>query len=217
MSGQCCGTDCAGGNSGLRDSRYRRVLWIALVVNAVMFLIEIGAGIASGSSSLLADALDFLGDAGNYGISLFVFSMALRARASAALLKGLVMGGFGLWVIGSTIWHAAMGTLPDAGTMGIVGFAGLVANASVFALLFAYRAGDSNMRSVWICTRNDVIGNIAVLLAAAGVFGAKAGWPDLLVAAVMAGLALQGAFVVIAHARTEMRRETGKNASPSHA
>jgi len=188
------------------DARYRRVLWAALGINAGMFLVEVVAGLAAGSVSLQADALDFLADAGNYGISLFVVDLALRYRARAALVKGGTMGLFGLWVIGATIWHAVYGTLPHAATMGAVGFAALLANAAVFGMLWAYRSGDSNMRSVWLCSRNDVIGNFAVLLAALGVFGTGTGWPDVIVAAVMGVLALQGAWAVIRQATGELRQ-----------
>jgi len=181
------------------------VLWAVLAINATMFMIEIGAGVAAGSASLQADALDFFGDAANYAISLFVIGMALRFRALAALGKGVSMGLFGLWVIATVVWHTLHGTLPSAFTMGAVGFAGLVANAASFALLFAYRTGDANMRSAWICTRNDVIGNLAVLAAAAGVFGTGTGWPDVVVAAVMAGLAMQGASTVIRQSLGELR------------
>jgi Co/Zn/Cd efflux system component len=188
------------------SASYRRVLWAVLAINAVMFLVEIGAGLAAGSSSLQADALDFLADAGNYAISLFVAGMALRYRAMAALAKGATMNLFGLWVIGSVFWHAAHGTLPNAVTMGAVGLAALAANAVSFALLWAHRGGDANMRSAWICTRNDAVGNLAVLLAAAGVFGTGTGWPDVIVAAFMAGLAFQGAAVVIRQSLGELRR-----------
>jgi Co/Zn/Cd efflux system component len=175
-----------------------------LIINAVMFALEIGAGLAAGSASLQADALDFLGDAGNYAISLFVVGMALRYRAIAALAKAGTMGVFGLWVIAVTVWHSVNGTLPQAFTMGAVGIAALVANAASFALLWAYRGGDSNMRSAWICTRNDVLGNLAVLFAALGVFGTGTGWPDITVAAIMAALALQGACVVFLQALREL-------------
>jgi Co/Zn/Cd efflux system component len=187
-------------------AKYRRVLWAVLVINALMFLVEVGAGLAAGSAALQADALDFLGDAANYGISLFVVGMALRYRASAALAKGATMGAFGLWVVGTVVWHAAHGTLPSAFTMGAVGFAALAANAASFGVLWAYRNGDANMRSAWICTRNDVLGNIAVLLAALGVFGTGTGWPDLVVAAIMATLALQGAATVARQALGELRQ-----------
>src|SRR3954466_5177390 len=184
---------------------YRRVLWAVLAINAVMFLVDIGAGLAAGSASLQADALDFFGDAANYGISLMVVGMALRYRATAALAKGATMGLFGLWVIGTVIWHLVHGTLPNAFTMGAVGFAALVANAASFGLLWAYREGDANMRSAWICTRNDVVGNLAVLLATLGVFGTGTVWPDIIVAAIMAALALQGAAVVIRQSLGELR------------
>jgi Co/Zn/Cd efflux system component len=145
------------------------------------------------------------GDAGNYAISLFVVGMALRYRAMAALAKGGTMGLFGLWVIGTVGWHALHGTLPNAFTMGTVGLAALAANAASFGLLWAHRGGDANMRSAWICTRNDVLGNFAVLLAAAGVFGTGTGWPDIVVAAVMAGLALEGAGIVVRQSLAELR------------
>jgi Co/Zn/Cd efflux system component len=183
---------------------YRRVLWLVLAINVAMFLVEIGAGLASGSASLQADALDFLGDAGNYIISLLVVGMALRYRAMAAFAKGATMGVFGLWVLGVAAWHVWHGTLPHAFTMGAVGVAALVANAASFGLLWAYRSGDANMRSAWVCTRNDVLGNLAVLLAALGVFGTGTGWPDVIVAVVMAGLAIQGAVVVIRQSLREL-------------
>lgn len=189
------------GNAG-----YRHTLWLVLAINAAMFLVEIGAGLAAGSASLQADALDFFGDAANYAISLIVVGMALRYRAAAALAKGATMGLFGLWVIAMVIWHALNGTLPNAITMGAVGFAALAANAASFALLWRHRLGDANMRSAWICTRNDVLGNLAVLLAALGVFGTGTGWPDVIVAAIMAALALQGATLVVRQSLGELRR-----------
>jgi Co/Zn/Cd efflux system component len=207
MSASCCCTPAPDPHRG--NAAYRRVLWIVLVINAVMFVVEIGAGLAAGSASLQADALDFLGDAGNYIISLAVLGMVLRYRAMAALAKGLTMGTFGLWVVGTVVWHAAMGTVPEPITMGIVGVAALIANAACAALLYAYRDGDANMQSVWICSRNDVLGNLAVLLAAIGVFGTGTGWPDLVVAAIMASLALQGAMVVIRQAGVELQVSGG--------
>jgi Co/Zn/Cd efflux system component len=182
MSASCC-LDFHEDDPQRGNAAYRRVLWIVLAINAVMFAVEIGAGLAAGSASLQADALDFLGDAGNYAISLFVVGMALRYRALAALVKGSTMAVFGLWVVGITGWHAWHGTLPQALTMGAVGFTALAANAASFGLLWSHRGGDANMRSAWICTRNDVLGNLAVLLAALGVFGTGTGWPDVLVAA----------------------------------
>lgn len=134
MSAHCCAHHEP--ESRAHDAAYRKVLWIALAINLAMFLVEIGAGLAAGSVSLQADALDFLADAGNYGISLFVIGMALQFRARAALAKSATMGLFGLWVIGATVWHAANGTLPDAVTMGAVGFVALAANAAVLAILW---------------------------------------------------------------------------------
>lgn len=208
MAVNCCGHE-PGPDAAQPTQAYRRVLWAVLFINLTMFLVEIGAGVAAGSASLQADALDFLGDAANYGISLFVVGMSLRARAGAALAKAASMAVLGVWVFGITAWHAWQGTLPSAITIGAVGSAALIANAASFALLWAYRSGDANMHSAWVCTRNDVVGNFAVLLAALGVFGTGTGWPDLAVAAIMASLALQGAWVVMCRSLAELRGKTG--------
>ena len=199
------------GGSKKQDDAYRRVLWTVLATNAAMFAVEVIAGLAAESAALQADALDFLGDAANYAISLLVVGMALRYRALAALAKGATMAAFGLWVIATVVWHTLHGPLPSAFTMATVGVAALAANAASFGLLWAYRHGDANMRSAWICTRNDVFGNLAVLLAAFGVFGTGSGWPDTIVAAIMATLALQGAALVIRQASAELR--FGKSAA----
>ena len=210
MGAKCCGPQ--NNTDQLRDKAYRRILWIVLIINFAMFLIEIVAGLAASSVSLQADALDFLADSANYAISLFVVGMALRRRAQAAMVKGITMAIFGLWVIGNTFWHIFYGDVPDAITMGAVGVAALVSNAIVFALLWAYRHGDSNMRSVWVCSRNDVIGNFAVLLAALGVFGTGTAWPDIIVAVIMALLALQGAAVIVRQAYGELKYDKVPNA-----
>lgn len=182
------------------------MLWVALLVNAIMFAVEIVAGAGARSSALHADALDFLADSANYAISLFVLGAALHTRAAAALLKGVSMGAFGLWVVGRATYHAATGSVPAPEVMGVVGVLALVANAGVAALLYRYRAGDSNMRSVWLCTRNDMIGNAALLAAASGVFATGRGWPDAVIALGMAGLALTGAWQIIRQAASEQRR-----------
>lgn len=200
----CCDGGCSSDKPPV-DTKYRRILWIALVVNAAMFGVELISGWTAGSVSLLADAVDFFGDAANYGVSLFVLSLAPVWRSRTALAKGLTMGVYGVFVLGATAWHLASGTVPEARTMGLVGFLALLANGAVAVLLFAYRNGDSNMRSVWLCTRNDAIGNVAVMLAALGVFGTGAGWPDIVVAAVMGVLGLTAARSVIYHALREMR------------
>jgi Co/Zn/Cd efflux system component len=187
------------------DPKYRKILWFALVVNAAMFTIELSAGFSSGSVSLLADAIDFLGDAANYGVSLAVLTMAMAWRSKAALLKGVCMLGFGLFVLGRTVWAAKAGLVPEASTMGAIGFLALTANIFVALLLYNYRTGDANMRSVWLCSRNDAFGNIAVMLAALGVFGTGSAWPDLAVAAGMAGLAIWGGWSVVQHAMLELK------------
>lgn len=201
MGANCCNHDSAPRHD---DGRYRRILWIALLVNLAMFLVEIGAGLKAGSVSLLADSLDFLGDAANYGISLWVLGMALAWRARAAQLKAVSMLVFGLGVLGAALWHWWQGEVPSAPTMGLVGSMALLANVGVAVLLYAYRDGDSNMRSVWLCTRNDALGNLAVLAAALGVFGTGSAWPDLIVAGIMASLAVHSAIAVLRHADGEL-------------
>lgn len=205
MSAHCCDHGHENANAAAASPVYRRILWVALAVNFAMFAVEIGAGLAAQSSSLLADSLDFLGDSANYGLSLFVLGMALHWRARASLIKAASMAAFGLWVAYVTIGHAVAGTVPSAPVMGAVGALAFAANLGVAFLLYRWREGDSNMRSVWLCTRNDAIGNLAVLVAAAGVFGSGTGWPDYVVAAIMSGLALTGAFQVARHALGELR------------
>ena len=183
---------------------YSRVLWIALLVNAAMFAVEIAAGFKSGSVSLLADAIDFFGDAANYGLTLAVLRMGLEWRARAAIVKAASMLGFGALVIAKAVWTASQGVAPEAVTMGIVGTLALAANVGVAVLLYAFREGDANMRGVWLCTRNDAIGNVAVLLAALGVFGTGTAWPDLAVALVMAALAITAGWAVMRQARSEL-------------
>jgi cation diffusion facilitator family transporter len=186
------------------DPRYRRVLWLALVLNAIMFFVEFAASWSSGSVSLLADSIDFFGDAGNYAISLAVLGMAIGARARAALFKAACMGFFGAVVLGRAIWSFGHGVPPEPATMGAVGLAALAVNLLVAVLLYRFRSGDANMRSVWLCTRNDALGNVAVMGAALGVFGTGSAWPDLLVAGFMAALALSGAWSVMRQARGEL-------------
>lgn len=203
----CCHDDkCSSAppSEGLNSSKWRRALWIALFVNAAFFVAEIVAGVAAGSASLQADALDFFGDAGNYAISLGVAGMALAWRARAAMVKAGTLMMFAVWVLGSTAWHAWHGTLPRAEIMGVVGLGALIANGGVALMLYRFRSGDANMRSVWICSRNDAIGNVAVLLAAMGVFGSGTGWPDVIVATIMGGLGLSGGWQVVAQARSEL-------------
>lgn len=203
MGQSCCQTPESDSNTH-NDPRWWTILWVALIVNAAMFLVEIVAGVAADSRALQADALDFLGDAANYAISLGVAGMALAWRARAALVKAATMLAFGVWVIGSAVHGFVMGASPDAETMGAIGVLALAANVGVALLLFRYRTGDANMRSVWICSRNDAVGNLAVLGAAAGVFGTGQAWPDLVVAAIMAGLAIWGSVQVFRQARGEL-------------
>ena len=206
MADDCCASAC-GSTKTLNDPRWRRALWIALGVNAAMFAVEFVAGSAADSRSLQADALDFLGDSANYAISLTVASMALVWRARSALLKGLTLLAFGAWVLATAILAFVNGAAPQPETMGIVGAAALIANVGVALLLYRFRTGDANMRSVWICSRNDAIGNIAVMVAALGVFQTGSAWPDLLVAGIMAALAISGGAQIVRHARDELRSE----------
>jgi Co/Zn/Cd efflux system component len=183
---------------------YRRILWIALVVNFAMFGIEIGAGLQSGSASLLADAIDFLGDGLNYALALAVFGAAAIWGSRVAGLKSLSMMGFGIFLLGRVVWSYFAGITPEPVTMGAIGLLALSANLFVAALLYRYREGNANMRAVWLCTRNDALGNIAVMLAAVGVFGTGTAWPDWIVALLMAGLALHSGALVLRQARVEL-------------
>jgi Co/Zn/Cd efflux system component len=187
------------------DIRYRRALWAALAINLGMFGFETGAGLSAGSVALRADALDFLADGANIAISLFLLRTTLRVRATAALAKAGAMAAFGLWLFIAMVWHAISGTVPEAPVMSVVGIAAFAANGTILGLLSAYRRQDGNISSVWICTRNDALGNLAVLLAAAGVFGTGQGWPDGLVAAFMASLALWGALQIVRNVSPELR------------
>jgi Co/Zn/Cd efflux system component len=208
----CCHDDHCARTKALNSPRWRRALWIALVVNAGFFLTEVIAGLAAGSTALQADALDFFGDAANYAVSLGVAGMTLAWRARAAIAKGGTMLAFALWVLGSTAWHAFYRTLPHAEVMGVVGLSALIANGGVALMLYRFRNGDANMRSVWICSRNDALGNMAVMLAALGVFGTGTGWPDVIVAAIMGSLGLWGGWQIVAHARDELRSESALHA-----
>jgi Co/Zn/Cd efflux system component len=211
MSAHCCHHEAP--PSRANDPRYRRVLWIALLLNAAMFLVEVGSGLSSGSVSLLADAVDFAGDAANYGLSLAVLAMGLVARARAALVKAASMGAFGVLVLGRALWAWTTGETPEPITMGVVALLALAVNLGVAAMLYAWRQGDANMRSVWLCTRNDALGNVAVGMAALGVFGTSTAWPDLLVAAAMAALALTSSVTVLRQARQEL---SAPHAHPHH-
>lgn len=199
MSAHCCAPAKPAANP-----RFRQALWIALVVNAGMFLAELAAAASSGSVSLLADSIDFFGDAANYALSLAVLGMAAAVRSKAAVVKALCMASFGVFVLGRAAWSSSTGVAPEPITMGVVGLLALAANVGVALLLYRHRGGDANQRSAWICSRNDAIGNGAVMLAALGVFGTGAAWPDLAVASLMATLAIWGAGSVLQQARREL-------------
>jgi len=202
MSASCCGPKAHPQNS----PGWRAALWAALIINAAMFAVELYAGAAADSHALKADALDFFGDAANYAISLLVAGMALAWRARAAILKGVTLALLGLFVLGSAVAAAVHGSAPEPQTMGLIGMLALTANVAVAVMLFQFRSGDANMRSVWICSRNDAIGNVAVVAAAAGVFGTGTAWPDLLVAAILATLGLIGGWQIIRQASGELRQ-----------
>ena len=183
---------------------YRRVLWIALFANVSMFVVEVVAAAWSGSSALAADAADFLGDSANYALSLGAIALGGAWISRVALLKGLAMSGYGVAVLAYAGWRAWLGVPPEPVTMGIVGMLALAVNFGVAILLYRFREGDANMRSVWLCTRNDVIANLLVLVAAAGVIGTGTVWPDVAVAAILAILGLTSGRSVIRQARAEL-------------
>jgi Co/Zn/Cd efflux system component len=212
MSASCCEHETPKPQSLQNLPRYRRVLWAALWLNALMFGVELIAAHRSGSLSLVADAVDFAADAMNYGISLAVLGSVLLVRAKAALFKAACMAALGLYVWVGAAWQWSQTDVPHAATMGVVGVMALAVNVAVAALLYAFREGDANMRSVWLCSRNDAIGNLAVVAAALGVFGTHQAWPDLLVATLMATLALRGAWVIARQARVELKQAPGGHA-----
>jgi Co/Zn/Cd efflux system component len=193
---------------------YPRVLWIALVANAAMFLVEVVAAAWSGSSALAADAADFLGDSANYALSLGAIALGGAWISRVALLKGIAMSAYGVAVLAYAAWRTWLGVAPEPITMGVVGTLALLVNLGVAALLYRFRDGDANMRSVWLCTRNDVIANLAVLAAAAGVLGTGTVWPDVAVAAILAILGLASGRIVMRHAQAEL---TGRNTAPTAA
>ena len=186
---------------------YKRRLWIVIAINAVMFVVEMVTGHLAGSRALQADALDFLGDTLTYGISLAVIGASLRVRATAALAKGVSLLMMGLWVFGSTVYSVFFLGIPQAEVMGIVGFLALLANVTSVLLLVSYKDGDANVRSVWLCSRNDAIGNVAVMIAALGVWGTSTGWPDLIVAGLMATLFVSSALQILVQAWREWQLE----------
>lgn len=212
--GACCGHDHSAAFDGVSPV-YKRRLWLVIAINAIMFCVEMTAGQAAGSKSLQADALDFFGDAMTYGISLAVIGSSLRLRSAAALFKGGSLLAMGLWVAGSTIYQVFTQGVPEAQVMGVVGFLALLANVASVLILMRYKDGDANVRSVWLCSRNDAIGNVAVMIAAFGVWGTATGWPDLAVAALMASLFLSSAWQILRQALTEARSGS-ENADDGH-
>jgi Co/Zn/Cd efflux system component len=208
-SSHACGCHSNARFDGL-DPRYRRVLWTVIVVNAAMFVLEMTAGQLAGSQALQADALDFLGDTITYGISLAVIGTSLRTRACAALAKGTSLTLMGLWVFGSTVYHVMILGLPRAEIMGGIGVLALSANLASVLLLLRYKDGDANVRSVWLCSRNDAIGNVAVMAAALAVWGTESAWPDLVVAGIMAGVFVTSSVQILRQAIFEY--SAGENA-----
>ncbi|MCT8633019.1 cation diffusion facilitator family transporter [Glaesserella parasuis] len=197
---------CCSSNQPIHQSpKYKKALWIVLVLNLSMFFVEIVMGIKSGSTSLLSDSLDFLGDSANYLISLIVLPMALSYRAKASMVKGLTMGVFGLFILITTIYRAFYGEIPSYSEMSIVGFLALLVNVSALLILLKFRDGDSNVRSVWLCSRNDAIGNVAVILAGIAVYLFQSKYPDLIVAFILAFLALQASQEIIKRAWVELK------------
>ncbi len=201
--GAHCGHDIGFDGS---DPKFRRALIIVILINFLMFGIEMMAGHISGSQALMADALDFFADGITYTISLIVIGMALRVRSLAAMGKGISLLLMGFWVMGSTLYGVFFIETPKAEIMGLIGFMALLANIASVLILMRWRDGDANVRSVWLCSRNDAIGNVAVMLAAVGVFGTGTGWPDLLVAGIMASLFINSSIKIIKQSRSEMKK-----------
>ena len=217
MSDQNNACGCSGNPQfdGL-DLAYKRILWAVIVINAAMFIIEMSAGKLAGSQALQADALDFLGDAFTYGLSLAVIGMSLKVRSTAALIKGVSLLLMGLWVFGSTAYQFFVLGVPKAEIMGAIGVLALAANVASVLLLMHYRDGDANVRSVWLCSRNDAIGNVAVMVASVAVWFTATALPDLIVAIIMAGLFLRSAQLILVQAWQEFRTGEDTNSIESH-
>lgn len=206
-----CGHDHAPFD-GMSDT-YKRRLWMVIAINAAMFAVEMTAGQLARSQALQADALDFFADAVTYGISLAVIGASLKTRSMAAAAKGGSLFLMGLWVFGSTIWRVFQGGVPEAPVMGLIGFLALAANLASVLLLMSYKDGDANVRSVWLCSRNDAVGNVIVMVAALGVWGTATAWPDLIVAGIMAGLFLSSSVQILSQSLAEWR--AGEPTAPS--
>lgn len=202
MGVSCCGNETQ--FEGLSPD-YRRRLWLVIAINAAMFFVEMGAGALAGSRALQADALDFAGDSLTYGVTLAVIGSAARVRAWAAVVKGVSLAAMGLWVLGATAYHILVAGAPRAEVMGVVGFLALTANVTSVVILMRYKEGDANVRSVWLCSRNDAIGNVAVMLAAAGVWLTATRWPDLVVAAIVAAVFVTSSVQILRQSVSELR------------
>lgn len=201
MGANCCSDKKFDGMS----ARYKRVLWVVIALNASMFVVESIGGIFAQSQALQADALDFLGDAVTYGLSLWVIGRSVTLRSSVALIKGISLSLMGAWVLASTLYRIFVVNSPEPLTMGWIGLVALLVNLTSVVLLIRYKDGDANVRSVWICSRNDAIGNIAVMLAASGVWFSQTPWPDLAVASIMALLFFYSSVLIIRQALQERR------------
>lgn len=210
------GADCCGNNvkfDGL-SADYKRRLWLVIFINAGMFLVEMGVGVLAGSNALQADALDFLADSATYGISLVVIGASMRTRGFAAIGKAASLSLMSLWVLAMTAYHVLIVGVPRAEVMGIVGILALAANVTSVLILMRYKDGDANVRSVWLCSRNDAIGNVAVMLAALAVWATATKWPDLIVAALMAGLFFYSSVRILQQSLYEIR--TGHSSAVGH-
>ncbi|MDO9412916.1 MAG: cation transporter [Pseudolabrys sp.] len=196
---------------------YKRRLWLVIAINAAMFAVEMGAGAFAGSQALQADALDFLADATTYGISLAVIGASVRVRSTAAIAKAASLTLMAVWVLGSTAYQTLVVGVPRAEIMGVVGILALAANLASVLILVRYKDGDANVRSVWLCSRNDAIGNVAVMLAAVAVWGTATKWPDLAVAALMAGLFLYSSVKILQQSFAELREGKAGAAGQEHA
>lgn len=212
MGADCCGQDVK--FDGV-SADYRRRLWLVIAINAAMFLVEIGAGAMAGSRALQADALDFLGNSATYAISLAVIGTSLRTRAWAAVGKAASLSLMAFWVLGVTAYHVLVIGLPRAEIMGGIGVLALLANLASVLILVRYKDGDANVRSVWLCSRNDAIGNVAVMLAAAAVWATQTRWPDLVVAGLMASLFLYSSMRILQQSIAEMRGDGAAAVGPA--
>lgn len=204
MKGCCSNED----EIQLMKQSHGRVLWIVLAINASMFLVELVVGVLSQSTALMADSLDMLGDALVYSFSLFVLGKGIKWEAKASVLKGVIMLSFGIGVLAEAVYKILNPVVPEAGSMGITGAAALVMNSICFYLLWKHRGDNLNMQSTWVCSRNDLIGNVGVIIASGLTAVTASKWPDIAIGLSIAAMFVNSAIQVLREAKSALAQNS---------